>query len=170
MATGASPATAELASVDAARVHQYSLSDVARGRLRRDFGNWRLWLVRVVTNGLAVVITVAVLPGLGFDGYYLGFFVLTGLIFGLLNAFIKPLIQFFALRYLVVSYGLIVVIINALMLYLLALILGGEITFRGFFALLAGGFVVGTLGLVFDTVAGANPPILDRQPEREAGA
>jgi putative membrane protein len=143
------------------------MGDVARGRLRRDLGNWRLWLVRIITNALAVIVTVLVLPGLRFERYYLGFFVLTGLLFGLMNAFIKPLIQFFALRYLVASYGFVVIAINAFLLYLLSLILNETISARGLVSLLVGGLVVGTLGLVFDTLAGATPPILDRQPERE---
>lgn len=158
------PVTSDQASPvpDASRVHHYSLGDIARGRLRRDLGNWRLWLVRTFTNGLAVVLTVLVLPGLRFDRWYLGFFVLTGLVFGLLNALVKPLIQFFALRYLVASYGFVVVLINTLMLAALSWILGESITSRGILPLLAGGLIVGSLGLLLETIFGAAPPILDR--------
>ncbi len=120
-----------------------------------------------MTNGLAVVLTVLLLPGLVFDGYYVGYFVVTGLVFGLLNAFVKPLIQFFLLRYLVVSYGIVVIAINAFLLYLLSAILRDDFTASSVLALLAGGLVVGVLGLIFDAVAGTTPPILDRQPERE---
>ena len=147
---------------DAARVHHYALGQVARARLTRDLGNWRLGLVRIFTNAVAVVVTVLVLPGLRFERWYLGFFLLTGLVFGLLNALIKPLIQFFALRYLVASYGLVVVLINTLMLASLAWILGGSITWRGGVSLLAGGLIVGSLGLLLETIFGATPPILDR--------
>ncbi len=152
------------------RVHHYFVGDVARARLRNDWGNWRLWLVRIITNGLAVVITLIVLPGLRVDRWYFGFFVVTGLVFGLLNAIVKPIIQFFALRYLVASYGFVVVLINALLLALLSWILQDEIAWRGIGSLLAGGLIVGILGLVFETVAGASPPIIDHHAEPEATA
>ena len=149
------------------RVHHYSVGAVARERLRRDFSNWRLALVRVFTNALAIVITIAVVPGLRFETWYLGFFTLMGIVFGLLNAFVKPLIQFFALRYLVASYGFVVVLINALMLFLLASIFQGSISTRSVLSILLGGLIVGVLGLVFETVAGATDPILDRKPDAD---
>ncbi len=149
------------------KVHHYFVADVARTRLLRDWANWRLWLIRIITNGLAVVVTVLVLPGLRVDRWYLGIFVLTGLVFGLLNAIVKPIIQFFALRYLVVSYGFVVVLINALMLAMLSWILGDELAWRGILPLLLGGLLVGALGLVFETIAGASPPIFDHDHGNE---
>jgi putative membrane protein len=143
-------------------VHQHGIASWAGRRLRHDLLNWRLFLVRVLTSGLAVVVTVVLLPGLRFDQWGWGEFVLIGLVFGLLNAVLKPLIQFFALRYLIASYGLVVVLINALLLALLSWILGGEIQGRGVLAYLIGGLLVGVIGLLLDTIAGATPPILDR--------
>jgi putative membrane protein len=160
---GAPPATTERR----AKVHHYFVTDVARARLVSDWANWRLWLTRIVTNGLAVVVTVLVLPGLRVDRWYLGIFVLTGLVFGLLNAVVKPIIQFFALRYLVVSYGFVVVLINAFLLAMLSWILGNELAWRGVLPLLVGGLLVGALGLVFETIAGATPPILDHRHGNE---
>jgi putative membrane protein len=161
------PETSAQAAARARVVHHYFVGDAARARLRQDWGNWRLWLVRIVTNGLAVVVTLIVLPGLRVDRWYVGFFVLTGLVFGLLNAIVKPIIQFFALRYLVASYGFVVVLINAVLLALLSWILKDELAWRGIVPLLAGGLIVGILGLVFETVAGASPPILDRHARTE---
>ena len=149
------------------RVHHYSVGAIARERLRRDFSNWRLALVRILTSALAVVITIALIPGLRFETWYLGFFTLMGIVFGLLNAFVKPLIQFFALRYLVASYGFVVVLVNALMLFLLAAIFQGAITSRSFLSILLGGLLIGVLGLAFETLAGATEPILDRRPEAD---
>jgi putative membrane protein len=149
------------------QVHHYSVNEVARARLRREFSNWRLWLVRIVTNGLAVVVTVLVLPGLRFERWYIGFFVLLGLVFGLLNAFVKPLIHFFALRYIVASYGFVVVLTNTALLAALSWILDESITWRGLFPLLLGGLLVGLTGLVLETIAGARPPIVDRRPDPE---
>ena len=135
---------------------------MAGRRFLTEILNWRLALVRVLTSGLAVVLTVAVLPGLELARKSIGLFVLIGVVFGLLNALVKPVLQFFTLRYLVASYGLIVVVVNALMLGALSWILGGEITSRGVLPYLFGGLLVGVLGLLLDTLFGTMPPILDR--------
>ena len=141
-----------------------SLAAWARGRLRRDLANWRLFLVRILTSALAVVGTIAVLPGLHFTSWYSGAFLVLGAVFGLLNALVKPLIQFFALRYLVASYGLVVIVINALMLGLLSLLLGDMFTTRGVVPFFLGGLLVGVFGLVLDTVAGTTPPVFEPPP------
>lgn len=137
------------------------MRDQAVQRLRLDSLNWRLMLVRTLSSGASVVATVLLLPGVRFTGWSWGFFVLVGVVFGLLNAFLKPLIQFFALRYLVASYGLVVLLINAFLLWLLARILDDRIAFGGLLQVLVGGLVVGLLGLFFDTLLGTTPPTLD---------
>jgi len=133
------------------------------------WGNWRLFLVHVLSSGLAVTITVLVLPGFWFERWVWGELLLVAVVAGLLNATVKPLLQFFALRYLIASYGTAVVLVNAAVLFLLAVILHGDIAFRGVFALLVGGLVVGILGMVFDAVLGTGAPILDTTNERRPG-
>jgi putative membrane protein len=123
--------------------------------------NWRLFAVRVVTNGLAVVLTALLVPGLDLGRWRLGGLAVLGLVFGLLNAVVKPALQFLALRFLVATYGLVVVVINAAMLFLLELLLPELISSDRLWHLLLGGLVVGVLGLVLDTLAGASRPVLD---------
>jgi uncharacterized membrane protein YvlD (DUF360 family) len=119
-----------------------------RRLLVRQGYNWRLILVRVITSGIAVYVTVLLVPGLGFTGYRLGqFWVIAGT-FAVLSAFVKPALQFFSLRFLVASYGLVVVVINAFLLWLLD-------------SLLVGGVVVGVVGMFLDAVAGTSDPVVD---------
>ena len=125
------------------------------------WGNWRLFLVHVLSSGLAVTITVLVLPGFWFERWVWGELLLVAVVAGVLNATVKPLLQFFALRYLIASYGTAVVLVNAAVLFLLAVILHGDIAYRGVFALIIGGLVVGILGMVFDALLGTGAPILD---------
>ena len=158
------PSGAVGGEVGAPMAHHGRVVGWASRRLRKDLTNWRLFAVRLITSGLAVVLTVGLLPGLRFTSWHWGEFLLIGVVFGVLNAVVKPVIQFFSLRYLVASYGLVVILINALMLALLSLILGGEIHNRGPLALFFGGFLVGLIGLALDTLAGTTPPFLDRAP------
>jgi putative membrane protein len=136
-------------------------AQVASARLGTQLGNWRLFLVHVISGGVAVTITVLLLPGLWFTGWGWGEFLRIALVAGVLNATVKPLLQFVALRYLIASYGIAVVLVNTAVLFLLGVILHGDIDVRGGFALLAGGFVVGILGMIFDALLGTGTPILD---------
>lgn len=150
-------------------VSHHGISVWAFRRLRGDVGNWRLLLVRTVTSGVAVVATVFLVPGLSFQHWRHGEFLLVGLVFGLLTAWVKPVLQFAALRYVVVSYGLVLILVNAVLLWLLSLLLGHLIHARDLVAVLLGGVVVGVVGMLLDAIAGVTPPILDRPQEPEEG-
>jgi putative membrane protein len=133
--------------------------------VRRYGYNWRLLLVRVITSGLAVYLTVLLVPGLSFTGYRLGQFWLIGGTYALLSAFIKPALQFFSLRFLVASYGLVVVLINALLLWLLATLLSGFLTYDWLWQLFLGGLLVGIIGMLLDAVSGTSYPIQDKRDD-----
>lgn len=125
--------------------------------------NWRLFVVRVVLSGIAVVSTVAIVPGLSFTGWRLGqFWVIAGL-YAALVAVVKPVLEFVGLRFIVATYGLVVVVINAVVLFLLTEVFARSITYERLWNLLLGGLVVGVLGLVLETLAGATEPVLDKR-------
>jgi putative membrane protein len=120
-----------------------------------------LFLIRVLAAGLAVVLTVALVPGLAFSSWRPGAFGVVALTYAVLVAVVKPVLEFVALRFLVATYGLVVIVINAIVLFLLASILDDLIVYDRLWQLLVGGFIVGLLGLVLETVLGATPPVLD---------
>ncbi len=136
---------------------------------RLQASNWRLFLIRFLSAGLAVVATVVIVPGLGFTGWRWGDFVRIALIFGLLNATVKPLLQFLVLRFIFSTYGIVVVVINALLLLLLGAILNDTFEVYRPVSLVVGGVVVGILGLVLETLLGATPPVLDRDYKERNG-
>ena len=136
---------------------------------RLQASNWRLFLIRLLSAGLAVVVTVVIVPGLGFVGWRWGDFTRIALIFGLLNATVKPLLQFLVLRFIFSTYGIVVVIINALLLLLLGSILDDTFDIYRPVALVLGGLVVGILGLILETLLGATPPVLDRDYKERNG-
>jgi putative membrane protein len=131
--------------------------------------NWRLFLVRFFVAGLSVVVVVVLVPGLGFNGWRLGQFAVVAAVYGLLSAVVKPALEFLALRFLVATYGLVVVLINAALLYLLAVILPNIIVYDRLWQLLLGGLVAGAVGMFLETVVGATQPVLDR-PAKETSS
>ncbi|MDQ6739634.1 MAG: phage holin family protein [Actinomycetota bacterium] len=89
------------------------------------------FIVRVLINALALWIASALLPGLqisssGADGLIPGnstagtvlAFVAIGLIFGVVNALVKPIVKLLSLPITFITLGLFTVIINAAMLWL----------------------------------------------------
>jgi putative membrane protein len=109
-----------------------------------------------------VAVTVALVPGLGFVGWRWGQGLVIALVFGLLNATVKPVLQFLVLRFILSTYGVVVVLINAVLLALLGAIMDDTFVASRPIALLAGGALVGVLGMVIETLLGATPPVLDR--------
>ncbi len=137
---------------------------------RAQASNWRLYLVRFLSAGIAVVLTVMLVPGLRFTrGWEPGEFLLVAVVFGLLNMLVKPVLQFVALRFIFNTYGLVVVLINALLLVMLTGIVDDLMTADRPIAIVAGGLVVGILGLFLETLLGATPPVLDRDYKERNG-
>jgi putative membrane protein len=151
------------------RVGSIPQANVTRQWVRAQLTNWRLYLIRFLCAGLAVVVTVLLIPGLRFERWQWGQFAAIALVFGLLNMTVKPMLQFLSLRFIFSTYGLVVVLINTLLLFLLGMILPDLVNAARPTAVLAGGLLVGVLGLVFETILGANPPVLDRDYKERNG-
>lgn len=82
------------------------------------------FLIRVIINALALATAVWVVPGLHISamsddlmGSVIAYLII-GLIFGLINALVRPIVAFFTLPITCLTLGLFTVIVNALMLLL----------------------------------------------------
>jgi len=73
--------------------------------------------IKWIVNTIAIMLAIKYVPGIVYAGEWWGI-LLVGLIFGLINTFIRPFIKLFALPLLMLSLGLFTFIINALMLSL----------------------------------------------------
>lgn len=123
-------------------------------------------LVQVVANALALGLTVLLLPGIHFQPERLILALLvSGLIFGLLNAFIRPVLQFIMFRFLFITFGLVLIAINFVMLWFLAKLTPGWFQSDSFLWTLAAAILVGLLGVFFETLLGLRPPLRDDRPE-----
>lgn len=118
-------------------------------------------------NGLAVAVVVALLPGVkeSTGRPVLGYLAL-GAIFGLINAFVKPLIQFVALPGLLGSLGFIVILIDIVTFWLLD-VLTPLLDTGGPLPVIVAGIVLGLLCYVLDNMLGLVPPISHRREQSE---
>ncbi|WP_315098533.1 phage holin family protein [uncultured Cellulomonas sp.] len=83
------------------------------------------FLVRVLINGVAIWLATLILPGLeivGAEGtpQTVGILLLVALVFGLVNAIVKPIVALLSIPLYVLTLGLFTIVVNALMLMLTA--------------------------------------------------
>ncbi|BBZ21966.1 phage holin family protein [Mycolicibacter hiberniae] len=83
------------------------------------------FLLRAALTGLALWIVTQIVPGIEFVGgdttaQKVGIIFVVALIFGLVNAFIKPVVQLLSIPLYIVTLGLFHVVVNALMLWITA--------------------------------------------------
>lgn len=132
---------------------------------RKQF-NWRMLLVRILVNGLALLITAALVPSIDFVERNVRTWLLLAITLGVLNALVKPVIQFLTLRFIFATYGVIVALINGILLFLLSLLLPDRFVVDGFIWALVGGAVLGLTSALFENLFGLTPPIVsEKYPE-----
>lgn len=97
-------------------------------------------ILQVFLNGVAILVAARIVPGIEYSGgiWYL---LLTGLVIGLLNLFVKPLVTLLSLPLVIVTLGLFFLVINGLMVYLAAFFLSG-LEVAGCFPAILGGLVL----------------------------
>jgi len=74
-------------------------------------------IVRILINAIALAVTVSLLSGIQISGGIGGLLVVAA-VFGLVNAFIRPIVQLFSLPITCLTLGLFTLVINAVMLLL----------------------------------------------------
>jgi putative membrane protein len=83
------------------------------------------FLLRVVLTAVALWIVTGIVSGIGFVGgdttaAKIGIALVVALIFGLVNAIVKPIVQLVSIPLYIVTLGLFHIVVNALMLWLTA--------------------------------------------------
>ncbi len=78
-----------------------------------------VWLI----NAFAVYATASLLGGIYIKNFWAA--IIVALVLGLINAIVKPILVFFSFPFIIVTLGLFLLIINALMLLLAATLVDG---------------------------------------------
>jgi len=97
------------------------------------------FLIRLVVNAAAVFLAANLVPGIAVSSF--GVALLAGLILGLVNAVIKPVLFVLTLPFTIVTLGLFIFIVNAICLALVAWLVPG-FTISSFWSALVGAIVI----------------------------
>ena len=98
------------------------------------------FLAQVVLNGFVLWLAAAIVPGIRFHGGPLDLLVL-GLIFGLVNGLLRPVLQLLALPFTILTLGLFALVVNAALLGLTSA-LSPAYDINGFFPALFGSILI----------------------------
>jgi putative membrane protein len=112
----------------------------------------RNFVVRVIINAIAIAVTATLLPGIHVVNQDIGTLLILGLIFGLVNALIKPLVQLLTCPFILITLGLFIFVINGLMLLLTASLSGGRLIVDGLGWAIIGGIIMGIIGVILESV------------------
>jgi putative membrane protein len=123
-------------------------------------------IVQLLINAGALYVAVLLVPGLDFafepEMAWLKF-LLVAFIFGLVNTFVRPVLRILTLPITLMTLGIFLIIINALMLLLTGAIsaeLDLGLTVADFIAALLGAIVISVVGFVLSLVIGTTRRVL----------
>jgi putative membrane protein len=108
------------------------------------------FLLQWLVSGLAIIITAYLLPGVRVSGFFAA--LVTALILGLINAFIRPVLILLTLPLNILTLGLFTLVINALLIMLAAAIVPG-FSVQGFWWALLFGLVLAVISYALGTLA-----------------
>ncbi|RPI35114.1 MAG: phage holin family protein [Chloroflexota bacterium] len=130
-----------------------------KSSLLRQF-KWKIFLLRILVHAIALGLTVLIIPEIYFINFSILNLLLVTLVLGVVNALLRPILQLLTFRVLFVSFGLIIVAINTLILYLLAFLVPERFAVDSLLWAFMGGFLVGILGNFLENLFGITLPIL----------
>ena len=125
------------------------------------------FLIRLVINTVALVITISIVPGLRLQILDrtpvagLVVFLTIGLLVTLINTLIRPVVLLLTGRWLIRSMGLLIFVVNGLLFYLLALFAPVAMTADSIISVILAGFVMAVTITVLEAILGLDSPVLD---------
>ena len=117
------------------------------------------FLTRLLINATALWAAIRLVPGISFTGEW-PFLFAVALVFGVLNAVIRPVLWVLTLPFLIVTLGLFTFVLNAFMLWLTSAtsdLLGLQFDVDGFGAAFLGALVITVVSFALSLLIGGEP-------------
>ncbi len=120
-------------------------------------------ILRLIVNAAALAATAALLPGIGVRDNEIWTLLVVALIFGVVNAVLKPVFLVLSCPLIVLTLGLFVVVVNGLMLLITDALAGGRFTVDGLGWAILGGLVVGAISGILERALGLDEKERERR-------
>ncbi len=112
------------------------------------------FILRWIINAVAIFLAIRFVPGITLGGSLMEI-VWLALIFGLVNAFLRPLLQILTCPLIILTLGLFTLLINTFLFWLTAQIgqlVGIHMAIQGFLPAFLGGVVVSVVSIVLSLI------------------
>jgi len=96
-------------------------------------------LIRFTVTGVAVLLASAIIPGIEVESVSAGLAAV--IVLAILNALVRPILYLFSLPFIVLTLGVFMVVINALLLLLVAFLVKGFVV-TGFWSSIGGAILI----------------------------
>jgi putative membrane protein len=116
------------------------------------------FLIRLLVNGAALWVATQIVPGVSYAGG-VGPFLAVALIFGIINAVIRPVLRLLTCPLILLTLGLFALVVNGLMLWLTSRVAGAlDLGFHvdGFWPAFWGALVVSIVSTILSMFVRAN--------------
>ena len=107
------------------------------------------FVAQILVNALAIFLADYLVPGFIFEGDILTL-IIAGLVLGLINVFIRPILRLISAPLIIFSLGLFIIIINIILLWLLEYLIS-DLTITGFWTYFWGVLIISMVNIVFGT-------------------
>lgn len=104
-------------------------------------------LIRFVVTGIAVLLATAIIPGIEAHSASAG--VAAVIVLALLNAVVRPFLYLLSIPFIILTLGLFMVIINALLLQLVSLLVKGFVV-QGFWPSVGGALLISVVSSILN--------------------
>jgi putative membrane protein len=111
-------------------------------------------LLRLLVNALSIAVMARFLPGIHVASNDPAAFVLIGLVFGIINTLLKPILTLLTCSLVVLTLGLFILVINGFMLWLTAALLPQLFQIDNFWWAILGGVIVSIINMILESVIG----------------
>ena len=113
-------------------------------------------LISLLLNTLALIITAYIVPGFQVANFQSA--LLAAIVLGVINTFIKPVLLFLTLPLTVVTLGLFVFVVNAIVLFLTSYFVTG-LTINGWLPAILGAIVLSVISTILSMLANGSKKV-----------
>lgn len=120
----------------------------------------------LLINTITIAVVVIIVPGINIVNFRFITLVLLAIGLGVLNTFLKPILQVLTIRLLFITYGLMLIVVNTGILIALGFI-SNSFQIESLLAALIGSIIIGLLGSFLEYSLGVTPPLAYHMMDRE---
>lgn len=117
----------------------------------------RDFAIRVLINAVAIAVTAILIPNIQVANNDITTLLIIGLIFGVVNSMLKPILIVLTCPAVLLSLGLFILVINGVMLLITDALAGDRLVIQGgIWTAILGGMVMGFVSMFLETVLRLN--------------